>query len=279
MEGGAGTLRRHRLGRALRELRERAGLTGEEVAGRIERSGSWVSRVEAGRISIRVRDLEDLLEIYGVSDSHLRATLSDLAREGRQRGWWSHYSDSIPELMVAYIGLEDVASTIFMYDDQVVPGLLQLKTYMRGLFANNFPPLEPAVIEARMAVRIQRQQILQRPNRPSVEVILEESVLHRAYGGKVALKDQLESLLAKVRNGLVTCRVVPFANPTVLVHSFTIMGFPQDPDVLFTEVSSGMTFHDGDKIDEFWAVAEHLRAVALDAAGSVAAIERALGTR
>ena len=42
---GSPTVRRRRLGLILRGLREKAGLTGEDVGAAIERSGSWVSRV------------------------------------------------------------------------------------------------------------------------------------------------------------------------------------------------------------------------------------------
>ena len=62
---GSPTVRRRRLGLILRGLRERAGLTGEDVGAAIERSGSWVSRVETGRVGLRGRDLTDLLSCTG----------------------------------------------------------------------------------------------------------------------------------------------------------------------------------------------------------------------
>ena len=74
------TVRRRRLGLILRGLRERAGLTGDEVAAAMERSGSWVSRVETGRVGLRARDLADLLSLYRVEDSAVRSQLQALAR-------------------------------------------------------------------------------------------------------------------------------------------------------------------------------------------------------
>ena len=53
MADGSPTVRRRRLGLILRSLREKAGMTGEEVGAAIERSGSWVSRVETGRVGLR----------------------------------------------------------------------------------------------------------------------------------------------------------------------------------------------------------------------------------
>ena len=64
MAGVSPTVRRRRLGLILRGLREKANLTGEDVGIAIERSGSWVSRVETGRVGLRGRDLNDLLELY-----------------------------------------------------------------------------------------------------------------------------------------------------------------------------------------------------------------------
>src|SRR5262249_53574013 len=65
---GSPTVRRRRLGLILRGLRERQGLTGEQVGAELERSGSWVSRVETGRVGLRTRDLSDLLDVFRVTD-------------------------------------------------------------------------------------------------------------------------------------------------------------------------------------------------------------------
>src|ERR1022692_994934 len=60
------TVRRKRLGIELRRLREQASLTCEEVGQRLDCSGTRISRIETGRISVRPGDVRELLEIYGM---------------------------------------------------------------------------------------------------------------------------------------------------------------------------------------------------------------------
>src|ERR1700733_9250162 len=61
------TVRRKRLGIELRRLREQADLTCEDVGHRLDCSGTRISRIETGRISIRPGDVRELLDIYGVT--------------------------------------------------------------------------------------------------------------------------------------------------------------------------------------------------------------------
>jgi transcriptional regulator with XRE-family HTH domain len=68
------------LGLALRGLRQRAGLTQEEMGARVGIDPTYVSRVEGGRINLRWGTLQRFLRALG-------ATLADLAAEvERQAG-------------------------------------------------------------------------------------------------------------------------------------------------------------------------------------------------
>jgi transcriptional regulator with XRE-family HTH domain len=276
MESNAGTLRRRQLGRALRGFRQQAGLTGEQVGAHLERSTSWVSRVESGRIALRVRDVHDILDLYGVTDAEVRSSLEELAREGKQRGWWSQYADALAETYAQYIGLEDVAKRLEMYEDSVLPGLLQTEAYIRGLFAVSFPRIPAGVAESRLAARLERQKILARDPPPFLDIVVEESVLYRAYGGRNALQEQLTHLRAQMDNRSIRVRVVPLANPTAMVHSFTILGFSDNPEVVYTEADQGGFLHGGKAVQEHREVFEYIKTVALDDKASERLIERAI---
>ena len=78
------TVRERRLARALRHLREEAGLTIEEVAEKLEMSASTVSRMETAQVGVRPRDLRFLLDMYEVSEAE-RDQLLQIARERRQQ--------------------------------------------------------------------------------------------------------------------------------------------------------------------------------------------------
>lgn len=274
MTGGSPTLHRRRLGLALRDLRNRTGLTGAEVGNAVERSSSWISRVEAGRIGLRTRDLRELCELYGVTDASKVAELEALAREGRNRGWWSGHSDAIPEAYAMYIGLEDDATSLKIYSNTVVPGILQTEKYMRALYQVFRPPLDSRVIEARVQVRTQRQEILKRSDAPSVTAVIDQGVLHRQYGGKTALREQLQHLVTQATSGVATILVLPFtrAETTSLSHSFTFLRFKDGFEVVYleTHAQSGVPFyHEESDIRAYRALFESFEETAVDHSESI----------
>src|SRR5690349_13373345 len=140
-QGGSSALQRRRLGQALRRLRDQAKLTGDEAGQAVERSGSWISRVEAGRVGVRLRELRDLFELYGLTNAREREDLEALAQSGKRRGWWSSYG--LPESYAVYVGLEDEAESLRMYHNLVVPGLFQTERYMRAVFQRGIPKISP----------------------------------------------------------------------------------------------------------------------------------------
>ena len=82
---GGQSVRRRRLAAELRRLRERTGLTGDQVAERLGWSGSKISRIELNRIGVKLADLRRLLDLYGVSPDY-REDLQALAQESSQAG-------------------------------------------------------------------------------------------------------------------------------------------------------------------------------------------------
>src|SRR6266849_9863904 len=126
------TVRRKRLGIELRRLREQARLTCEDVGQRLDCSGTRISRMETGRISVRPGDVRELLEIYGVLGDEADA-LVQLAREARRKGWWHTYGQVLPTWFEAYIGLEAAAVRFRDFQSMVMPGLLQTEDYARAV--------------------------------------------------------------------------------------------------------------------------------------------------
>ncbi|HZN73509.1 MAG TPA: helix-turn-helix transcriptional regulator [Micromonosporaceae bacterium] len=275
MEGGSPTLRRRRLGHALRRLRDKAGLTGDEAGARLERSGSWISRVEAGRVGLRTRDLTDLLDLYQLDDPQRREELAALAREGKQRGWWSRYSDAIHESLAIFIGLEAEAHSMLIYEQTVVPGLLQTEEYSRAIFRQSVHSIRPEVLEARVHVRMTRQNRIKEPDPLQLRVVLDEAVLHRAVGGRSTLRDQLIRLADTAASPWLELLIVPFDRSyQVATGSFIVMEFPQDPDIVYLETPMGGVYEEGrQETDLYRTIFEVLAAAALDRVASVAFLE------
>jgi transcriptional regulator with XRE-family HTH domain len=70
----------------LRQAREAAGLTQEQVAAEMEWSLSKISRIEAGAAGISAVDLRAMLDLYGVTDGVRVADLAGMARRTRGPG-------------------------------------------------------------------------------------------------------------------------------------------------------------------------------------------------
>ncbi len=107
-----GTVVRMMLGAQLRRLREAAGITPDQAGYEIRASRSKISRLEHGRVGCKIRDVSDLLTLYGVTDEQMRAGLLSLARQANNQGWWTQYGDILPDWFETYLGLEAAASLI-----------------------------------------------------------------------------------------------------------------------------------------------------------------------
>jgi transcriptional regulator with XRE-family HTH domain len=279
MTDGSPTVRRRRLGLILRGLREKAGLTGEEVGAAIERSGSWVSRVETGRVGLRGRDLRDLLTLYRVEDQKLGEELLGLAREGKQRGWWSKYADTLSGPYATYIGFEDEAAELRVYETLVVHGLLQTEEYARAMFAATIPPNREDMIERKVRIRLARQGLLDGPRPLQLRAVFGEGVLMRQIGGPVVLRDQLKRLAEASRRPNITLQVIPFTRGVHpgMIGSFTVVRFPSadDPDIVYIEGMTGDVFAESEDAHSYNEVFDHLSSAALSPAESQVKIDQA----
>ena len=81
---GSPTVRGRRLAAELRRLRERTGLTGEEVAERLGWSGCKVSRIELQRTGVKRDDLVKLLDLYRVGEGRREELLTLVRRPSRK---------------------------------------------------------------------------------------------------------------------------------------------------------------------------------------------------
>ncbi|MGE5830752.1 MAG: helix-turn-helix domain-containing protein [Micromonosporaceae bacterium] len=279
MADGSPTVRRRRLGLILRGLREKAGLTGEEVGAAIERSGSWVSRVETGRVGLRGRDLRDLLTLYRLDDEKLAEELLDLAREGKQRGWWSKYADTLSGPYATYIGFEAEAVELRVYETLVVHGLLQTEEYARAMFATTIPPNKDDMIERKVRIRLARQALLDGSRPLQLRAVFGEGVLLRQIGGPTVLRDQLKRLAEASRRPNITLQIIPFTRGVHpgMIGSFTVVRFPSkdDPDIVYIEGMTGDVFAEAEDAHIYNEVFDHLSSAALSPAESQKKIDQA----
>jgi transcriptional regulator with XRE-family HTH domain len=167
------------LGGQLRRLREAHGITCEAAGRVIRASASKISRLEHGRVSMKQRDLADLMTLYGVTGEAERADVLRLAGEAARPGWWQQYGEILPGWSEFYLGLEAAASRIRTYEMQFVPGLLQTPEYARAVIRGGHPAAPADEIARRISLRMKRQQILSRPDGPKLWAVVDETALRR----------------------------------------------------------------------------------------------------
>ncbi len=251
------------LGAQLRRLRETAGVTRDDAGYHIRASGSKISRMELGRVSFKERDVTDLLEYYGITDPAEREKLVQLTREANGTPWYQKFQDVVPDWFHVFVGLEEAAQLIRVYEVQFVPGLLQTEEYARAVIMQGAPGVDPNEVESRLALRMGRQKLLTRENPPRYWVIMDEAALRRPMGGRDVHVAQIERLIDLVGEPNITLQVMPFkyGGHAADGGAFTIMRFPETdlPDVVYMEYLTGAHYIDKpEEVERYAAVMERL---------------------
>jgi hypothetical protein len=241
------TARRIMLGAQLRRLRESVEISRADAGYFIRGSDSKISRLELGRVRFKVRDVADLLTLYGVTDVGEREKFLALVRRSNEPGWWRSFTEVLPDWFEGYVGLEEAAARLQTYELQFVPGLLQTEEYARAVTAGGWPPVGVEEVERIVGLRVRRQKLLGRVGAPRLWAVVDESVLRRPIGGVGVLRAQLEFLLELTRSPLVRLQVVPAGVRGYAAEgSFTVMRFaePELPDVVYIEHLTGALYLD-----------------------------------
>jgi transcriptional regulator with XRE-family HTH domain len=261
---GSPTLRRRQLGMELRRLREASGVTIDQVAERLECSGSKISRIETGQTGVTPRDVRDMLSIYGV-DVEYAETLLRIAREARQKGWWQLYGDVLTS---AYVGLEAAADQVHSYEALVVPGLLQTEDYASTMIRTARPDISLAEVDKRVRVRMSRQSLLTQDDPLDLWVVLDEAVLHRPVGGAEVMRRQLLHLAETAELANVTLQILPFAAGAHagMDGTFTILLYDESADqnfVFASNAAGGLFLEKDEELQRYGFIFDYLRAHAL----------------
>jgi hypothetical protein len=260
-------------------MRNRSGRTMLEAADHVARTDSAVSRMETGQVAVSHLVLEKLLDLYDAVPEE-REALRILATEARQRGWWHAFGDAMLPGFDVYLGLEAEATTQWIYESAVIPGLFQTEDYTRAMLAAEPSPPSGEELDSRVALREARQRRLITDRGPALRVILHEAVLHHQIGGGETMGRQLRHLHALSSKSPVTLQILPFAagaHPAMQVGGFTVLSIPLGGDITYDiaylEHRTGALYLDKpSEVDEHKLVFDHLRTKALDRKESQALI-------
>ena len=253
------------LGIQLRRLREGRGITAHEAALAIRGSESKISRIELGRNAVREIDVADLLSLYGVTDPFEREQLLTLASQANRPGWWYRYNDILPGWFQPYIGLEEAAESIRVFEPQFIPGLLQTEDYAAAVLALGDIPHDEA--DRHVILRKERQRRFA-SGELRLWVILDEEALRRPVAGRKVMSEQLEYLLQATARRSLTLQVIPRgAAGHAAPSGFSILRFAdrEMPDIVYVEqLTSALYLDKRPDVDRYLLAIERMSILGLD---------------
>ncbi|MET8140597.1 helix-turn-helix transcriptional regulator [Sphaerisporangium sp. NPDC005288] len=217
-EGG-----RRRLGAELRRLRDLAGLSGRDLAQRIETSQSKVSRIESGAVVPSLPEVRKWAEAVNATPE-ARDLLLALTENAHTdvRSWKTELRDR-PHMQDEVQAIETGARRSFTFQPSVVPGLLQTAEYARRVFSMFQVPYTQEKAAAALAVRLERQLLLYDENR-SFHFLITEGALRWRPGAPAMLAAQLDRVCTLSTLSNVTIGVLPLGVEARVPnsHAFTI---------------------------------------------------------
>jgi hypothetical protein len=212
-----------------------------------------------------------LCGVYNVDEATTNEFM-ELARGAREQVWWTQYEDL---KLDPYLGLEEVAVAITSFTTFYLPALLQTEAYTREVIKKIAPKMDPDVYRQRVEVRMRRQEVLERDNRPRYRVLLDESVLYRPVGGPALMAAQIDKILQAEREGKATIQILPFEYGVHAAEdsNFVLLEFDDMTSIspmVFVEGLTGNQYVERKaEVDRYREAIDYLRYSALNARDSV----------
>jgi transcriptional regulator with XRE-family HTH domain len=269
------TVKRRRLGRKLRELREAAGLDQQEVADATGFSQTKISHIEAAKVAVSSDDVRTMCELYRV-DGPAAEAMASLAREAKKRGWWRAYGDVLTPQTEDFIEVESDAAEMLNFEVDRIPGLLQTDEYTRALVHAVDPSADQETVEKRVALRVERQQRLLE-GRFTLWAVVGSLALDCPVGSVEIYRRQLKRLMDASAQPNITLQVLPYetGEHVAMGMPFALALFADgDGAVIIEHLTGNLYLEDQSDVSRYNLAFRHLCAAALPARESLALVRR-----
>ncbi|WP_328338992.1 helix-turn-helix transcriptional regulator [Streptomyces violaceus] len=207
----------------LKQQRETAGLTQQQLADMAVMTRSHISHIEAGRripSKEDARRLDRALNTGNVLSSFLPTEDAAVADYFEAARLFERQAVMIREFALSF-----------------VPGILQTAAYARAVLGTPFPRVSEEECDRRLVTRLGRAKILDDPVTPVVWALLDEAVLRRQIGGPNVMAEQIMHLVRLGESGRIQVHVMPFTlgvHP-LLSNMLTLMWFEDQPPMAYGE--------------------------------------------
>jgi transcriptional regulator with XRE-family HTH domain len=244
-------------------LRTAAGLSQPALAKRLNYSTSQITKIETCQ-RIPKQELAIKLDSVLATDG-LFARLQPLVERSSTLPWFRDLFD-----------IEGTATHIHTYESYLVPGILQTEAYARSSVEAARPVLPSEDVEQAVALRMTRQEILDRPDTPRLWAVIDESALLRVVGGPEVMRQQCKHLLQMQQRPNIVIQIIRNADglSCAFGRAFMMLSFRNQPELVYLEDSSSARYiRDRDEVARYALTYDHLRASALADDKSAALIE------
>jgi transcriptional regulator with XRE-family HTH domain len=171
----------------------------------------------------------------------------------------------VPTWFAEWVDAEQRATSLCWWEPLLVPGLVQTADYAQALFRAWRLADDGDDLDTLVSARMERQTIFDRPEPPSLWVIIDETVLHRCIGSAKIMYDQLMHLTDVADRPKITIQVVPgdVGAHVGLLGAFAIASVDGEGIVYLESPDQGQTTKAPSVIEKLTATFDTLRAEAL----------------
>ena len=266
---------RNALGKRLRELRLRAGLSGRELAESLSWARSKVSKLENGHQTPTDSDIRAWTGATGSGNEAESLLVSLHTLEVQHADWQRILRSGVRPHQNELAELDQKTKLFRVFEVTVIPGLLQTPGYARARFAEGIRRLKvPNDLNEAVQGRMARQGILHRPDKRFHFVLTEAALRYRLCSSDVMLS-QLGHLISftalpNVRLGIIDFDTQYVTSPW---HGFWIY---DNEKVLVETMSAALDLRQPEEIELYSGAFEQLAAVASYGRSARAIITRAI---
>jgi len=252
---------RDALGKRLRELRQQANLSGRQLAESLSWPPSKVSKLENGRQTPSDDDIRAWTRAAN-SEGETEALLASLHTLEVQHAEWQRQLKTGLKPHQQEIAELDAKTRLFRaFESTFIPGLLQTAEYARARFAQSIIVFKVRNdINEAVQARVQRQEILYRPDKRFHFVLTEAALRYRLCPPEIMLGqlDRLVSLsaLPNVKLGIIGFETAYVVAPA---HGFWLL---DDDRVMVETFSAELNLAQPQEISLYSGIFDSLAAVA-----------------
>jgi transcriptional regulator with XRE-family HTH domain len=237
------------LATALKELRQAAGLSGERLAVRCAMSQTKISRIETGTVLPSLTDVERILSALEVP-REVADELLKLARAANVDyvSWRTYARVGLWQQQAELKALAESSTVVRQFLPAMPTGLLQIPDYATLALSPTVPSAPARDVAKAVHARMERQAVLDDPNRRFIFLLTEQAVRWRyasdevmarqvAHMAEVSTKSNVEIAIipqsAQISSGALNIFVI-YDDRLVLVELFSGEVVLRDPrDVSF----------------------------------------------